>query len=76
MSTDLLIGFLSMLFKNSVHKVFLIVYNLTVHHACMVTAWLNGHRDRIELFYPPYSPEINPDQYQNREVALQTRTTG
>lgn len=74
MNADLLIRFMSTLFENSAHNVFLIVDNLTVHHARMVTARLSGHRYRIELFQlPPYPPEINPDQYQNWDFKATSR---
>jgi hypothetical protein len=66
MNADLLIRFMGTLFKNSTHNIFLIVNNLTVHQARMGAARLSRHRYQIELFHlPPYSPEINPDDYQN-----------
>ena len=55
-------------------KIFLIVDNLRVHHAIVVTEWLEKHKDEVELFYlPSYCPEYNPDEYLNgnlkREMA-------
>lgn len=68
MNTDLFIGFMERLIAESRQKVFLILDNLKVHHAKLVTAWLAERSDRIEVFYlPPYSPEINPDEYLNRD---------
>jgi transposase len=68
MNTDLLIGFMERLISDSSQKVFLILDNLKVHHAKLVTAWLAERKDQIEVFYlPPYSPEINPDEYLHRD---------
>ncbi|RJG03288.1 IS630 family transposase [Noviherbaspirillum sedimenti] len=59
----LLIEFLKRLAGDAERKVFLILDNLRVHHAPSVAAWLEAHRDRIEVFYlPSYSPELNPDE--------------
>jgi DDE superfamily endonuclease len=50
-------------------RLFVIVDNLRVHRAKMVTAWVEENQDRIELFYlPPYAPERNPDEYANNDV--------
>jgi transposase len=68
MNTEIMIEFMEQLVEDSPRKVFLIVDNLKVHHAKLVTAWLDEHRRSIEIFYlPPYSPEINPDEYLNRD---------
>jgi len=46
----------------------LILDNLRVHHAKIVKAWIEEHKDQIELFYlPPYSPDLNPDEYLNQD---------
>jgi hypothetical protein len=59
MNTELFIEFMEKLVADSPQKVFLILDNLKVHHAKAVTAWLDEHKARIEVFYlPPYSPEI------------------
>lgn len=53
--------------SNNGKKVFMIVDNLRVHHAKLVKAWEEEHKDKIKLFYlPPYSPEYNPDEYLNQ----------
>lgn len=65
----ILIDFMKRLIKDTDHKVLLIVDNLRVHHAKVVTAWLEEHKDEIELFFlPPYSPEHNPDEYLNSDL--------
>ena len=76
MNTELFIGFMEKLVADSPQKVFLILDNLKVHHAKAVTAWLDEHKARIEVFYlPPYSPEINPDEYLNRDFKTVLRTS-
>jgi transposase len=61
--------FLGRLVQSSENKVFLIADNLSVHHGKKVKAWAKAHEDQIELFYiPSYSPELNPDEYLNRDL--------
>lgn len=76
MNTDLMIGFLQGLIADNTRKVFLILDNLRVHHAKLVTEWLQEHQEKIEVFYlPPYSPELNPDEYLNREFKTRLRSS-
>jgi transposase len=76
MNADLLIDFMGKLVEDNPRKVFLILDNLKVHHARLVTAWLAERQDRIEVFYlPPYSPEINPDEYLNRDFKTVLRSS-
>jgi transposase len=50
-------------------KVHLIVDGHPVHHARLVSAWVAGHAERIELhFLPGYSPELNPVELLNHDV--------
>ncbi len=63
------LGFLRRLITGAPRTVFLIVDNLRVHRARLVTAWVQANADRIELFYlPPYAPEHNPDEFLNNDV--------
>ena len=72
--TERFIGFLSALVHDTPPKVFLIVDNLAVHRASRVRQWVEDHRDRIELFYlPPYSPQMNPDEWLNRDLKTELR---
>ncbi len=76
MNTDLFIGFMERLIADSSQKVFLILDNLKVNHAWLVTAWLAERKDQIEVFYlPPYSPEINPDEYLNLDFKTELRSS-
>jgi hypothetical protein len=35
----------------------------------LVKAWLTENSDHIEVFYlPPYSPDMNPDEYLNCDL--------
>lgn len=35
----------------------------------MLNEWLAENKDRIEVFFlPPYSPELNPQEYVNQDV--------
>lgn len=61
--------FLGRLVQSCDRKVYLIADNLSVHHGKKVKAWAKKHQDDIELFYiPSYSPELNPDEYLNRDI--------
>lgn len=69
MNADKLIDFMRRLIHDSKKKVFLILDNLRVHHAKKVIAWLDKHKDKIEVFYlPPYAPEYNPDELLNSDL--------
>ena len=62
------------LVHDSTKKVFLVLDNLRVHHSKKVQAWLEKHKDQIEVFYlPPYAPEYNPDELVNSDLK---RTVG
>ena len=68
MDAELFIEFLTRLIKSSDRKIFLVLDNLRVHHAKIVTAWVEEHQDEIALFYlPAYSPDLNPDEYLNND---------
>lgn len=64
-----LIEFMKRLVKDVDRKVILILDNLRVHHCKPVKAWLSKNKEKIEIFYlPPYSPELNPDEYLNNDL--------
>ena len=75
MNQSSFIEFLENLIADEHRKIFLIVDNLRVHKSRAVTNWAEEHKDRIELFFlPPYSPEINPDEYVNRALKTEIRS--
>jgi len=69
MNADILVDFCKRLIQSARRKVYLILDNLRVHHAKVFKAWLEEHKDEIEVFYlPSYSPEPNPDEYLNCDL--------
>lgn len=71
MNSKKFISFMKRLIKDSDRKILFIVDNLRVHHAVIVREWLEQIeiKEKIELFFlPPYSPELNPDEYLNCDV--------
>lgn len=69
MNSDKLIDFMRRLIRDTLKKIFLILDNLRVHHSKKVKAWLEKHKDKIEVFFlPPYAPEYNPDELLNADL--------
>jgi transposase len=61
--------FLAKLVEGARRKVLVIVDRLQAHKTPEVLAWLEAHRDSIEVFYlPAYSPEMNPVEYLNNDM--------
>lgn len=59
------------MFTDVPQKVFLILDNLKVHHGKLAAAWLDKHKEQIELFFlPPYLRELNSDRYLNHALKL------
>ena len=75
MSAAILIKFMSRLIKYHDQKIFLILDNLKVHHGKKVSEWLNTNSEKIKVFFlPPYSPELNPDEYLNSDLKGKVRS--
>jgi transposase len=71
MNAKTMIKFMTRLVKDSDKKIFLILDNLRTHHSIAVKEWLEAHSHEIEVFFlPSYSPELNPDEYLNRDLKL------
>jgi transposase len=69
MNQKLFIDFLKRLIASNQGKVFLILDNLSVHHGKIIKEWVSLNHENIELFFiPSYSPELNPDEYLNRDL--------
>ena len=71
MNTDLFKSFCEKLVFNKLHPIFLIVDNLRVHHAKHLKPWLEQMEQEkgFRIYYlPSYSPELNPDEYLNRDI--------
>ncbi len=74
-NADRFIEFLAALIEGAPRKIILVVDNLRVHHAKVVTEWLADRTDQIELaFLPPYNPEANPDEYLNHDFKTALRS--
>lgn len=69
-NSGVFIDFLGRLIKQIPdRKIFLIVDGHSAHCSHATRAWVAAHADRIELFFlPPYSPELNPDEFLNQDV--------
>lgn len=69
MTQSKFILFLSKLIKSTDGPVIVITDNLSVHHGKIVRKWVDDRKDQIELeFIPSYSPELNADEYLNRDL--------
>lgn len=69
------VEFLEGMIEDEERKIFLIVDNLKVHKSKIVKQWVENNKNRIELFFlPPYSPELNPDEYVNRALKTDIRS--
>ena len=67
--TGVFMTFLKRLIKHTDRKVFLIADGHPSHKAKKVRAWIEKNKNRIEIFFlPPYSPELNPDEYLNNDI--------
>lgn len=63
-NADVFIKFLQRLLVNRKNPVFLIVDSHPVHKAVKVNKFIESTKGKLKLFFlPPYSPELNPDEY-------------
>ena len=70
-----LITFMKRLIKDAGRKVYLILDNLRIHHSNKVKQWLEENKEHILVFFlPPYSPELNPDEYLNGDLKRHIRS--
>jgi transposase len=61
--------FLKQMVKYSRQKIYFITDGHPAHKTKMLNEWLSENKDRIEVFFlPPYSPELNPQEYVNQDV--------
>lgn len=72
-NSKVFIEFLTRMLKGERSKIFLIVDGYSVHKSKEVMNWAIKNQKRLELFYlPPYSPELNPDEYLNQDLKTNT----
>lgn len=66
---DVFISFLKRMIKYSREKIYFITDGHPAHKTKKLNEWLEESKDRIEVFFlPPYSPELNPQEYVNQDV--------
>lgn len=69
MNAGLFITFLKAILHDFATPVFLVVDGACVHKAKTVQDFVASADGRLELFFlPPYSPELNPDEWVNKNV--------
>ena len=68
-TSKLFIEFLRRMIRQIKQKIFMIVDNHKAHHSKDVKAFIEKHKDKIELFFlPPYCPDMNPQELVNQDV--------
>lgn len=66
---EVFITFLKQMIKYSRQKIFFITDGHPAHKTKKLNEWLSENKDKIEVFFlPPYSPELNPQEYVNQDV--------
>jgi transposase len=69
MNAERFIEFLDSLLHDFDTPIFLVVDGSSVHRANIVKEYVASAQGRLELFFlPPYSPELNPDEWVNKNV--------
>jgi transposase len=69
--------FLTKLIEGATRKILLIADRLQAHKTPEVLAWIEAHKERIEVFYlPAYSPEMNPVEYLNNDMKGEVNKAG
>lgn len=66
---DVFIEFLKRMIRYSKEKIFFVTDGHPAHKTKKLQAWLEENKSRIEVFFiPPYSPELNAQEYLNQDV--------
>jgi len=66
---DVFISFLQQMTKYSKKKIFFITDGHPAHKTKKLKQWLDDNKHKIEVFFlPPYSPELNPQEYVNQDL--------
>lgn len=61
--------FLKRMIKYSKRKIYFVTDGHPAHKTKKLKVWLEANKKRIEVFFlPPYSPELNPQEYVNQDV--------
>ena len=68
-NSEVFITFLKQMIKYSRQKIFFITDGHPAHKTKKLNEWLSENKAKIEVFFlPPYSPELNPQEYVNQDV--------
>lgn len=66
---EVFIDFLKRMIRYSKEKIFFITDGHPAHKTKKLKTWLQENTERIEVFFiPPYSPELNAQEYLNQDV--------
>lgn len=66
---EVFITFLKQMIKYSRQKIYFVTDGHPAHKTKKLEAWLKENKKRIAVFFlPPYSPELNPQEYVNQDV--------
>lgn len=69
--------FLGKLIEGAERKILLIADRLQAHKTPEVLAWVEAHKEQIEVFFlPAYSPELNPVEYLNNDMKGEVNKAG
>lgn len=61
--------FLQRMIKYSRQKIYFVTDGHPAHKTKKLNEWLEANKKKIEVFFlPPYSPELNPQEYVNQDV--------
>ena len=61
--------FLKQMIKYSRQKIYFVTDGHPAHKTKKLNEWLGVNKNKIEVFFlPPYSPELNPQEYVNQDV--------
>jgi len=61
--------FLKQMIKYSRQKIYFVNDGHPAHKTKKLNEWLTKNKEKIEVFFlPPYSPELNPQEYVNQDV--------
>jgi len=66
---DVFITFLKQMIKYSRRKIYFVTDGHPAHKTKKLNEWLGANKNKIEVFFlPPYSPELNPQEYVNQDL--------
>jgi transposase len=66
---EVFLDFLKRMIRYSREKIFFVTDGHSAHKTKKLREWLNENQEKIEVFFiPPYSPELNAQEYLNQDV--------